>query len=197
MPDERNNQLEALTEQLRRLLRGETAKLVECGVGFDPALKELCEVVNWLIGSFNDTHGFIQALAEGNLEVSAPPRNLLVSRFKQLQASLLHLTWQTGQIAAGDYSQRVYFMGEFSSSFNAMVEALEEKRRTETLLRETQAKVKHLEGIIPICMYCKKIRDDKASWMQLEHYISEHSEAMFSHGVCPDCLSMVRADLAK
>jgi hypothetical protein len=53
---------------------------------------------------------------------------------------------------------------------------------------DAQEQVKRLEGIIPICMYCKKIRDDKESWLQLEQYISEHSEAMFSHGVCPDCI---------
>jgi len=50
------------------------------------------------------------------------------------------------------------------------------------------AQIKRLEGIIPICSYCKKIRDDKQSWHQLEEYISAHSEAMFSHGACPDCL---------
>jgi DNA-binding response OmpR family regulator len=47
--------------------------------------------------------------------------------------------------------------------------------------------VKQLEGIIPICMYCKKIRDDHDVWNQLEQYITEHSEAMFSHGICPQC----------
>jgi hypothetical protein len=47
--------------------------------------------------------------------------------------------------------------------------------------------VKQLEGIIPICMYCKKIRDDQNSWNNLEQYISDHSEAMFSHGICPQC----------
>lgn len=50
------------------------------------------------------------------------------------------------------------------------------------------ARVKQLEGIIPICMYCKKIRDDQKAWNQLEVYITNHSEAIFSHGVCPDCL---------
>jgi diguanylate cyclase len=49
------------------------------------------------------------------------------------------------------------------------------------------ATVKKLEGVIPICASCKKIRDDKESWQQMEKYISEHSEAMFSHGICPDC----------
>jgi len=47
--------------------------------------------------------------------------------------------------------------------------------------------VKRLEGVIPICGICKKIRDDKESWQQLEQYISEHSHALFSHGLCPDC----------
>lgn len=54
-------------------------------------------------------------------------------------------------------------------------------------LEATLAIVKKLEGVIPICGICKKIRDDKESWQQLEQYISEHSEALFSHGLCPEC----------
>lgn len=47
--------------------------------------------------------------------------------------------------------------------------------------------VKRLQGLIPICSYCKNIRDDNDSWTKLEKYITEHSEASFSHGICPDC----------
>jgi hypothetical protein len=47
--------------------------------------------------------------------------------------------------------------------------------------------VRQLEGIIPICSYCNKIRDDEASWHRMENYISSHSEAKFSHGICPEC----------
>ncbi len=54
-------------------------------------------------------------------------------------------------------------------------------------LEKALARVKLLEGIIPICAYCKKIRDDKQIWLKLETYISDHSEAMFSHGICPEC----------
>jgi len=197
MTDESNALLKALDEQLLHLLRGETARTVEYRADLDPVLQGLCETVNRFVASCNDAHEFIRSLAEGNLEAPAPPHNLLASPFKQLQANLLHLTWQTRQIAAGDYSQRVYFMGAFSAAFNSMVEALEEKRRTETLLREAQARVKHLEGIIPICTYCKKIRDDQASWQQMEQYISEHSEALFSHSICPDCYQKVKADIAE
>lgn len=55
-------------------------------------------------------------------------------------------------------------------------------------LEAALSRVKQLEGIIPICMYCKKIKDDKQSWHQLETYISQHSEALFSHGMCPECV---------
>ncbi|HOE41761.1 MAG TPA: response regulator [Rhodoferax sp.] len=54
-------------------------------------------------------------------------------------------------------------------------------------LEATLARMKRLEGIIHICMRCKKIRDDGDSWRQLEQYISEHTDALFSHGLCPSC----------
>lgn len=61
---------------------------------------------------------------------------------------------------------------------------LEDKVRQ---LEASLARVRQLEGILPICSYCKKIRDDKENWRQMEEYISEHSEANFSHGLCPEC----------
>lgn len=48
-------------------------------------------------------------------------------------------------------------------------------------------KMKYLEGILPVCSYCKKIRDEKGRWRQLESYIYERSEAEFSHSICPEC----------
>jgi len=54
-------------------------------------------------------------------------------------------------------------------------------------LSDALLQVKKLSGMLPICSYCKKIRTDKESWQQLELYISDHSEAVFSHSICPDC----------
>lgn len=54
-------------------------------------------------------------------------------------------------------------------------------------LRKALAEIKTLQGILPICSFCKKIRDDKEVWTQLENYISEHTDAQFSHSFCPDC----------
>ncbi|WP_026841755.1 Tll0287-like domain-containing protein [Citrifermentans bremense] len=64
-------------------------------------------------------------------------------------------------------------------------------------LQEALAKVRTLEGILPICSYCKKIRTDEESWQQLEHYIIEHSDAHFSHGICPSCFKEVKEGFKK
>jgi CheY-like chemotaxis protein len=54
-------------------------------------------------------------------------------------------------------------------------------------LEEALASVKQLQGLLPICSYCKKIRNDDNYWQQVENYISEHSGATFSHSICPSC----------
>ena len=67
----------------------------------------------------------------------------------------------------------------------------------ERLIKELQdaiADIKVLSGLVPICSSCKKIRDDKGYWTQLEGYIQEHTQAKFSHGVCPDCMKKLYPD---
>ena len=61
-------------------------------------------------------------------------------------------------------------------------------------LQNALTMVKQLSGLLPICSYCKKIRGDDNYWQQLETYLSEHSEAQFSHGVCPDCFEHVKKE---
>ncbi len=63
-----------------------------------------------------------------------------------------------------------------------------ERERLIRELQEALAKVKVLSGLVPVCSTCKKIRDDKGYWNQLESYIEKHSEVSFSHGLCPDCM---------
>jgi len=62
-------------------------------------------------------------------------------------------------------------------------------------LRKALAEIKILSGLLPICSSCKKIRDDQGYWTQLESYISEHSEAVFTHGCCPDCMKKLYPEL--
>jgi K+-sensing histidine kinase KdpD len=72
---------------------------------------------------------------------------------------------------------------------------LVKERETTQALRDTLDQIKILSGLIPICASCKKIRDDKGYWNQLETYIQEHTEAKFSHGICPECMKKLYPDL--
>jgi hypothetical protein len=80
--------------------------------------------------------------------------------------------------------QRARLRAEDAARRNLEIRQEELKR----LVDERTAEIQTLKGIIPICMYCKTIRDDQGYWSQLEQYISEHSDAQFSHGICPKCL---------
>ena len=62
-------------------------------------------------------------------------------------------------------------------------------------LRKASTQIKTLEGLLPICSGCKKIRIDDSTWEPLEEYISQHSEATFSHSICPDCIKKLYPDL--
>jgi DNA-binding response OmpR family regulator len=69
-----------------------------------------------------------------------------------------------------------------------------ERNRLRVELKEALDKIKTLKGLLPICAWCKKIRDDKGYWKQLEAYIREHSEADFTHGICPECLAKLKEE---
>jgi len=64
-------------------------------------------------------------------------------------------------------------------------------------LQKTLNEVKTLRGLIPICSYCKKIRDDQGYWKQVELYVREHTEAQFTHGICPECFKKLEAELLR
>ncbi len=64
-------------------------------------------------------------------------------------------------------------------------------------LQAALASVKQLRGLLPICSYCKRIRGDDQYWQQVEGYIAAHSDAQFSHGICPSCFERLSADLDK
>ena len=84
-------------------------------------------------------------------------------------------------------------------TLRALQKDLEEKneslRKLNRDLQQALDEIKTLRGIIPICASCKKIRDDNDSWQRIEKYISDHSEAEFSHGICPDCAKKLYPDL--
>jgi hypothetical protein len=71
----------------------------------------------------------------------------------------------------------------------------QERERLIGELQSALAEVKELSGLLPICADCKKIKDDGGYWNQLEVYVTRHSKAQFSHGLCPDCVKKYYAEL--
>jgi len=91
---------------------------------------------------------------------------------------------------ANDYLTKPFDRDELRARLRVgsrVVELQQTLARRVAELQQALDEVKTLEGIIPICMYCKRIRDDQDFWGRVEAYISERSNAQFSHGVCPDC----------
>lgn len=79
--------------------------------------------------------------------------------------------------------------------FETVKQAEENQRKLVNELKDALVNVKTLSGMLPICASCKKIRDDKGYWKQIETYISGHSEVLFSHGLCPDCAKKAYQEL--
>lgn len=139
---------ERMTEALGLLLLGELPEEIDHSGCCDNCTKQACEAVNRLIRAFAQAREFLLSLSEGKLEADAPPRNFLISPFKQLHANLRHLTWQTQQITKGDLSQHVDFLGEFSTSFNAMIASLREKKAIEEALMRSQEALKRANELL-------------------------------------------------
>jgi len=197
--------IEKIAEQLARLLQGKITEKIDIGNITDEREQYLAKLLNQLIDFMQEVHDFIIPLSRGELaEIKISPKNFFGSPFKELHSRLLHLTWQANQVANGDFSQRVDFMGEFSEAFNSMIVSLENnekllKRKIDDL-EKALSHIKTLEGILPICANCKKIRIDgtdskkEDSWVQIETYISEKTEAKFSHSICPECMEKLYPD---
>lgn len=75
------------------------------------------------------------------------------------------------------------------------IEAERRLRKANEDLKESFAQIRVLRGLLPICAACKKVRDDKGYWQQIEEYIRDHSEADFSHCICPDCAKRLYGDV--
>jgi DNA-binding response OmpR family regulator len=102
---------------------------------------------------------------------------------------------------ANDYITKPFDVEELHARLSVGERIVELQNSLAERVRELEAAlklVKQLQGLLPICLYCKKIRNDKNYWQQVESYISEHAEVRFSHGICPECYEkVVKPALAK
>ncbi len=191
--------IDKFSETLNILLQGNISEPIDLGEIIDERERVFASMLNQLIKFMQEVHNFIIPLSNGELaDIKISPKNFFGSPFKELHSRLLHLTWQANQVAKGDFSQQVDFMGDFSEAFNAMIVSLDnhEKMLKNKIneLEQALSHIKKLEGILPICSYCKKIRlegadpEKQEGWVKIEGYISEKTDAQFSHSICPDCM---------
>jgi hypothetical protein len=199
--------IEEATQKLALLLQGKVPEPLDTQKITDQHEQKFAMLINRLFSSVQETHAFISPLSKGKLEEATipPAKNFFASPFKELHMQMQHLTWQAQQVANGDYSQRVDFMGEFSEAFNTMIVALDEreqqlKKKIEEL-EGASTYIRNLEGFLPICANCKKIRlegDDhqqQEQWVQIERYFSKTTSAKFSHSICPECRKTLYPDM--
>jgi PAS domain S-box-containing protein len=135
------------------------------------------------IRNFSDVVAIVDISKDGTQEFVV--KNKAGRRFI-VEVSASNVTSSTGELA-----------GRMASFFDITQRKNIEADREKLIdkLQDALAKIKTLRGIIPICAACKKIRDDKGYWNQLENYLKAHSEADFSHGICPDCAKKLYAEL--
>lgn len=119
------------------------------------------------------------------IETSTPPFILLLTAKIQLKDLIEGM-----KAGANDYLTKPFHRDELRirievgfRTINLQMQLAERVADLEAAL----AQIKQLQGILPICSYCKNIRDDNNYWQQVDSYIAQHSEAIFSHGICPDC----------
>jgi sigma-B regulation protein RsbU (phosphoserine phosphatase) len=102
------------------------------------------------------------------------------------------------EAGADEYLVKPFDAEELRARLNAGARIVDLQQRLTDQVRELEsalANVRKLTGLLPICAYCKSIRDDSNYWHRVEEYVGEHSDVTFSHGICPKCLPKVTLDM--
>jgi phosphoserine phosphatase RsbU/P len=104
------------------------------------------------------------------------------------------------EAGADDYLVKPVNLSELRARLHVGVRVVTLQERLANKVTELQAtldKVRQLRGLLPICSYCKRIRNEQNCWERVEVYVTEHTDAKFTHGICPTCLEAAKAEFAR
>jgi sigma-B regulation protein RsbU (phosphoserine phosphatase) len=124
-----------------------------------------------------------------NLPTVTPPYLMLLTAKNEKSDLVFGLN-----AGANDYLTKPFDRSELRARIQVGTHVLELQKALAGRVRELEDalwQVKQLQGLLPICSYCKKIRDEQNYWQRVESYLSEHADVVFSHGICPDCYRTV------
>jgi PAS domain-containing protein len=110
-------------------------------------------------------------------------------------AGVLNLVRKDGTRFLAELSSAIFKDPTGEQRTSMFIRDITERERMVGELHDARAKARQLGGLLPICASCKKIRNDEGYWQDVAVYIREHSEADFSHGICPDCMHLLYPDL--
>ena len=153
MLEVREEDIDRITALFHRVLKGELPPPLDLPKDYpDNEVRQVVEYANRFVAEYQALAGAISAVSRGDLDVDVPAGKMhVLQSFKNLHANLRHLTWKTQQIAGGDLSQHVDFMGDFSTAFNSMTHQLQEafakiERQNQDLSRANQRMKRDLDA---------------------------------------------------
>ncbi|MFO0881135.1 MAG: response regulator [Gemmataceae bacterium] len=177
---------------LRMTLAGESTRVRTTGNG-EEAWRIIAEETDPLLALLDWQMPGMTGLEICQKIRELPPEHLIYS---------ILVTGRTGRNAivsglsagANDYISKPFDHEELVARIRVGLRVLTLQETLRNRVRDLQqalARVKHLQGLLPICSYCKSIRSDKDYWQQVEQYLSAHADVRFSHGICPQCYTTI------
>lgn len=177
--------LEYLSNTFRSFLNGQYIPNVDSSIrdsSVSPEMKEFLDLFESSFSRYGKGIHAIKSISDGNLNFEFPSDDPILEPIKKLQSKLKHLIWQTQQIAAGDYEQTIDFIGDFSYSFNQLIQSLKSKRELEQEIDERQKKIQLIADNINDVIWTYDIATRKYSYMSPSVYrmLGIHSEEIMN-----------------
>ena len=148
-------------------------------------------ILDWMMPGMNGVE-FCREIRR--IKPPTPPYIILLTSKRQREEVVEGL-----EAGANDYVRKPFDREELRARIRVGERVVELQRALSDRIRDLEtalSRIKTLQGLVPICCYCKKVRNDKNYWEQLETYLSQHSGVEISHGICPDCLEKhIRAQI--